>query len=153
MDCNAGDSRPRPEYLIMKNHTKCGCRPPADDGRDQSPQRLQDMVCGGQGRRLRGSYSGGHNGANGYSGNGAYGGYGQNGQSMGYGSQYSGSQQHSYPMSAPSTTSSSPPCSNSMSSRPLVDGQMVRGTIRITVGPKGFMQNQQQNQQQPCPYG
>lgn len=148
MDCNAGDTRPRPEYVIMKNHTKCGCRPPADHGFDQSPQRLQDMVCGGQGRRLRGSYSGRNGGMSGE--------YGQSVMTSGYGSQYSPQQhmQPSYGMSVVPPPSASSPCSNSMmAGRPLVDGQMVSGTIKITVGDKGFMPNNHQSQQQPCPYG
>ena len=66
---------------------------------------------------------------------------------QGYGQQssYGGGQSYG------SQSRGSSPCANSMSSRPLVDGQVVRGTIRLTVGPKGFMSQSQQ--QQPCPYG
>ena len=160
MDCNAGDSRPQPQYVMMKNHTRCGCRSPTDNmSFDPSPQRLQDMVCGGS----AGKQSSGYGQNSGYAQSSSYGnggqgygsGYGQsngmnNGMSNGYGSQYGASQQ--------SVNGMSSPCANSMSSRPLTDGQVVRGTIRLTVGPKGFSmqnhQNQQQQQQQPpCPYG
>ena len=143
MDCNSGDSRPQPEYVVMKNHTKCACRPPSDDSFDPSPQRLQDMVCGG---------GGGRGGQQRYGG----GGYGQRsggyGQSSAYGQGYGGGGQQGYGGGGYGGGGGmSSPCGSSMSSKPLIDGQVVRGTIRLTVGPKGFSMGQQQ--QQPCPYG
>ncbi|XP_054164698.1 uncharacterized protein LOC128962348 [Oppia nitens] len=152
IECMGGDSRPTPEYVTLKNHTKCGCRPRPDDslGYD-SPQRLLSGVCGGS-RQMKAqpqqysNYGGGGGSDSSNGGYASYGGYGQ--QSSGYGSQYAGSQQSSNPMSSSRSTS---PCANSMSSGPMVDGQVIRGTIRVMIGPKGFMPNRQQ--QQPCPYG